>query len=154
MSWTRPRRCFSLYALVVGRLNIHFFFFFFFLSTNSPSALLLREESSLICYLTVGSKQVHKHTENRFADPARLTKKKSSGSGYVLEIARSPFGIFSSNDKKPSPSEELGESTEVQESKGKTIFSSVVKQANIAILKKITFRHKASSDLMRGPESE
>ena len=48
--------------------------------------------------------------------------KKSSGSGYVLEIARSPFGIFSSNDKKPSPSEELEESKEVQESKGKGSF--------------------------------
>ena len=43
------------------------------------------------------------------------------GSGYVLEIARSPFGIFSSNDKQPSPSEELEESKELQESKGKGI---------------------------------
>ena len=120
MSWTRPRRCFSLYALVVGRMNA--LFFFFFLSVNPPRAVHLREESSLICYLAVGSKQVHKQKENRFADPARLTKKKSSGSGYVLEIARSPFGIFSSNDKKPSPSEELEESKEVQESKGKGVF--------------------------------
>ena len=48
--------------------------------------------------------------------------KKRSGSGYVLEIARSPFGIFSSNDKEHSPSEELDESKEVQESKGKGIF--------------------------------
>ena len=45
-----------------------------------------------------------------------------SGSGYVLERARSPFGIFSSTDKQPSPSEELEESKEVQESKGKGIF--------------------------------
>ena len=97
---------------------------FFFLSTNPPPASLLREESSLICYLTVGWKQVRKQKENRLGYTAslRLTKKKSSGSGYVLEIARSPFGIFSSNDKKPSPSEELEESKEVQESKGKGIF--------------------------------
>ena len=48
---------------------------FIFLSVNPPPALLWREESSLICYLAVGSKQVHKQKENRFADPARLTKK-------------------------------------------------------------------------------
>ena len=67
----------------------------FFLSTNPSPALLLREESSVICYLTVGSRQVHKQKENRFAEPARLTKKKAlHSSGYVLEIARSPFGIF------------------------------------------------------------
>ena len=65
--------------------------------------------------------------------PSKVDKK-SSGSGYVLESARSPFGIFSSNDKKPSPSEELEESKEVQESRGKGLFSSVVKQANIALL--------------------
>ena len=57
----------------------------------------------------------------RFADPARLTKK-SSGSGYVFGIAKSPFGIFSSKGKKPSPSEEREESKDVQESKGKDIF--------------------------------
>ena len=96
-------------------------FFSLSLSTNPSPALLLREESSLICYLTVGSKQVHKQKEIRFADPARLTKK-SSGSGYVLEVARSPFGIFCSNNKQPSPSEELEESKEVQESKGKGSF--------------------------------
>ena len=94
----------------------------FFFSTNSSPALLLREESSLICYLTIGSKRVHKQKENRFADPASLTKKALHGSGYVLEIARSPFGIFSSNDKQPSPSEELEESKQLQESKGKVIF--------------------------------
>ena len=69
----------------------------------------------------VESKQVHKQKENRFAGPTRLTKK-SSGSGCVLEIARSPFGIFSRNDKQPSPSEELEESKSVQEIKGKGIF--------------------------------
>ena len=53
--------------------------------------------------------------------PSKVDKKRS-GSVYVLEIARSPFGIFSSNDKQPSPSEELEESKEVQESKGKGIF--------------------------------
>ena len=112
------------HALVVGRLNViffFFFFFFFFFSTYPSPALPLREESSLICYLTVESKQVHKQKENRFADPTRLTKK-SSGSGCVFEIARSSFGIFSSNDKQPSPSEELEESKEVQEIKGKGIF--------------------------------
>ena len=70
------------HALVVGRLNVLFFFFFFFffflISTNPSPALLLREESSLVCYLTVGPKQVHKQKENRFADPARLTKKSSA----------------------------------------------------------------------------
>ena len=113
-------RCFSLYALVVGRLNV--LFSFFFLSTNPPPALLLREESSLFCYLTVGSKQVHKQKENMPACGHSKVDRISSGSGYVLEIARPPFGIFSSNDKKPSPSEELEESKEVQESKGKGIF--------------------------------
>ena len=55
--------------------------------------------------------------------PSKVDKKKAlHGSGYVSEIARSPFGIFSSNDKQPSPSEELEESKEVQESKGKGIF--------------------------------
>ena len=39
--------------------------------------------------------------------PSKVDKKKKVWSGYVLEIARSPFGIFSSNDKQPSPSEEL-----------------------------------------------
>ena len=53
--------------------------------------------------------------------PSKVDKKRS-GSGCVLEIARSPFGIFSSNDKQPSPSEQLEESKEVQESKGKGIF--------------------------------
>ena len=51
-----------------------------------------------------------------------VDKKKSSGSRYVLEKARSPLGIFSSNDKQSSPSEEREESKEVQESKGKGIF--------------------------------
>ena len=55
--------------------------------------------------------------ENMFSDPAWLTKK-SSGSGYVSERARSPLGIFSSSDKQSSPSEEREESKEVQESKG------------------------------------
>ena len=95
---------------------------FFWLSTNLSPALILREEGPLICYLTIGSKQVHKQKENRFADQAWLTKKKSSGSRYVLEIARSPLGIFSSNDKQSSPSEEREESKKVQESKGKGIF--------------------------------
>ena len=51
-------------------------------------------------------------------------KKKSSGSGYVFEIARSPLGIFSSNDKQSSPSEERWreESKKVQESKDKGNF--------------------------------
>ena len=61
-------------ALVVVGLNV--LFFFFFLSTNPSPALPLREESPLICYLTVGSKQVHKQKENRLADSAWLTKKK------------------------------------------------------------------------------
>ena len=123
MSWTRPHRCFSLYAPVAGRLNVLFFFFlfFFFLSTNPPPALLLRVESSLICYLTVGSKQVHKQKENRFADPEKLTKKKL-WFRIRLRDSEVTFGIFSSNDKQPSPSEELEESKEVQESKGKGIF--------------------------------
>ena len=60
-------------ALVVVRLNV---FFFFSVSTNPSPALPLREESPLICYLTVGSKQVHKQKENRLADSAWLTKKK------------------------------------------------------------------------------
>ena len=89
------------------------------LSTNPSPALILREESPLICYLAVGSKQVHKQRENRFADPAWLTKK----IGYLLEIARSPLGIFSNNAEQSSPSEEREESKEVQESKGKGIFS-------------------------------
>ena len=63
-------------ALVVVGLNV-LFFFFFFLSTNPSPALPLREESPLICYLTVGSKQVHKQKENRLADSAWLTKKKT-----------------------------------------------------------------------------
>ena len=53
-------------APVVVGLNV--LFFFFFLSTNPSPALPLREESPLICYLTVGSKQVHKQKENRLAD--------------------------------------------------------------------------------------
>ena len=61
-------------ALVVVRLNV---LFFFFLSTNPSPALPLREESPLICYLTVGSKQVHKQKENRLADSAWLTRKKT-----------------------------------------------------------------------------
>ena len=52
------------------------------------------------------------------------------GSGYVLEIARSPFGIFSSNDKQPSPSDELEESKELQESKGKGIFFLISRWSN------------------------
>ena len=45
MSWTRPRKCFSLYAILQlswVRLNVLFFF-----STNPSPALILREESSL-----------------------------------------------------------------------------------------------------------
>ena len=49
--------------------------FLFCFSTYTSPALPLREESSLICYLTVESKQVYKQKENRFADPTRLTKK-------------------------------------------------------------------------------
>ena len=52
-----------------------------------------------------------------------VDKKKSSGSGCdILEIARSPLGIFSCNDKQSSPSEEREGSKEVQESKGNGIF--------------------------------
>ena len=61
------------HALVVVRLNVLFFSFF---QLNPSPALLLREESPLICFLTVGSKQVHKQKENRRADSAWLTKKK------------------------------------------------------------------------------
>ena len=59
--------------------------------------------------------------KKKVCGPNKVDKKEAC-SGYVLEIARSPFGIFSSNDKQPSPSEELEESKEVQESKGKGIF--------------------------------
>ena len=45
--------------------NFLFFFFFFKLILHP---LLLREEGHLICYMTVGPKQVHKQKENRFAD--------------------------------------------------------------------------------------
>ena len=47
-----------------------------------------------------------------------VDKKKLWFRGYVLETARSPLGILSSNDKQSSPSEEREESKEVQESKG------------------------------------
>ena len=94
----------------------------FFLSADPSPALLLREESSLVSYLTVGSKEVHKQNRRKQVCAPSKVDKKRSGSGYVLEIARSPFGIFSSNDKQPSPSEELEESKEVQESKGKGFF--------------------------------
>ena len=45
-----------------------------------------------------------------------------------------PLAFFSSNDKQSSPSEEREESKEVQESKRKGIFKSVVQQAKIAFL--------------------
>ena len=64
--------------------------FFCFLSTNPSPALLLREESPLICYLTVGSKQVHKQKENRLADSEWLTKKIKPWFRIRQEIARSP----------------------------------------------------------------
>ena len=47
-----------------------------FSTTNPSPALLLREESSLICYLTVGSKQVHKQKENMFGGPSKVDEKK------------------------------------------------------------------------------
>ena len=69
--------------------------FFFFLSTNPSPALLLREESPLICYLTVGSKQVHKQKENRLADSAWLTKK-TPGSAWIRlrDSEVSPWHFF------------------------------------------------------------
>ena len=60
------------HALVVGRLNVLFFCFFF--STCPLPALPLREESSLICYLTVESKQVHKQNK-KVCGPNKADKK-------------------------------------------------------------------------------
>ena len=104
------------YALVVVRLNV----LFFFLSTNPSPALILREESPLICYLTVGSKQVHKQKENSFADQALLTKK-SSGSGYVLEIARLPLVFFQAMISNLRHQKSVKKVKKVQESKDKDI---------------------------------
>ena len=50
---------------------------FFFLSTNPSPALLLREESPLICYLTVGSKQVHKQKEKQARGLSMVDQKKT-----------------------------------------------------------------------------
>ena len=92
-------------------------------STYPSPALFLLEESPLICYLTVGSKQVNKQKENRLAcGLSMVDQKKSPRSGYVSETARSPLGIFSSNDIQSLPPEEREESKEVQGSKGKGIF--------------------------------
>ena len=97
------------------------FLFFFF-------QLILHRLYVYFCGRRVSSFAVWQSDRNKFTNKKKTGLwtqqgwQKRSGSGYVLEIARSFFGIFSSKDKKPSPSEELEESKEVQESKGKGIF--------------------------------
>ena len=132
MSWTRPRRCFSLYAVVVGRLNVLFSLFFF--------QLILHR-------LYFGGRRVPSYAIWQ-SDRNKFTNKNPRKTGlqtqqgwqkmlwFRIRLGESEVTLwyFSSNDKKPSPSEELEESKEVQESKGKGIFSSVVKQAKIALL--------------------
>ena len=75
----------------------------------------------IFSYLTIGSKQVHKQKENRFADPAWLTKKKLLFKIRLRDSEVTPW-YFSSNDELSSPSEVREESKEVQESIGKGIF--------------------------------
>ena len=98
-----------------------FFFFFFFLQLILHS-LLLQEEGPLICYLTVGSKQVHKQKEI-----GSRTQPGGQKKALVQDTSKRQRGhplalIFSSNDKQSLPSEEREESKEVQESKGKGFF--------------------------------
>ena len=108
------------HALVVGRLNVLFFSFFFF-------------NLSFIDFTFAGGEFPHLLSDSRIETSSQTKEKKQvCGPNKVdkkelwfrirLRDSEVTLWYFSSNDKQPSPSEELEESKEVQESKGKGIF--------------------------------
>ena len=104
------------HALVVGRLNVLFFCFFFNLSFTGFT--LAGGESS---HLRSDSRIETSSQKKRVCGPNKVDKKEF-WCRIGLTDSEVTLWYFSSNDKQPSPSEELEESKEVQESKGKRHF--------------------------------
>ena len=108
-----------------------FFFFFFFFR------LILHR--LYFCGWRVPSFAIWQSDRNKFTNKKKTGlrtqqswQKKSSGSGYVLEIARSPLVFFQAMISNLRHQKSLKKVKKCKKVKVKAFFSSVVKQAKIA----------------------